>query len=274
MWENLLNGIDVSNNTNLNYLGCFGNPLGELDVLSNTALTILACSSTSITSLDVSSNVALDILSVSNNFLTDLDVSTNKNLTILSCLDNLLTSLDVSNNTTLTQLECRKNKLTSLDLKANSKLTFVNCRYNSLMSLNINNGNNINFTEFNARNNENLLCIKVDDVEYMDTVWILGKDSHTFYSETVCPFSVIVNVLPENSGEIAGNGYYYKGDTAKLTATPLEGFKFASWDENQLVLSYDENYSFKVDTHRILTANLLLILTLLQQTFIQKTLEV
>lgn len=82
-------------------------------------------------------------------------------LTILNCSNNFLTTLDVSANTALTSIMCRNNFLTSMDLSANVSLTDIKCQANHLINLNIANGNNINITNFDARDNS-LTCINVD----------------------------------------------------------------------------------------------------------------
>ncbi len=80
--------LDVSNNTALTTLDCYGNRLSSLDVSSNGALTKLDCSSNKLTSLDVSNNTALTKLDCSRNKLTSLDVSSNTKLTRLFCEGN------------------------------------------------------------------------------------------------------------------------------------------------------------------------------------------
>ncbi|MBF0976254.1 MAG: T9SS type A sorting domain-containing protein [Bacteroidetes bacterium] len=87
-----LTALDVSHNTQLEWLNCGNNRLTTLDVSHNTQLTGLYCSL---------------------NQLYSLDVSKNTQLTDLSCYDNNLTSLDVSKNTQLTGLYCHGNNLST-----------------------------------------------------------------------------------------------------------------------------------------------------------------
>jgi Leucine-rich repeat (LRR) protein len=105
---------------------------------------------------------ALEQLFVPNTKLTSLDVSKNVNLKNLSCYSSQITSLDVSKNTALTNFRCDNNKLTQLNIK---------------------NGNNSNITNqgFNARNNPDLTCIEVDDVNYASTTWF-SKDATATYN--------------------------------------------------------------------------------------------
>ena len=125
--ENPLMSLDVSKNTALTRLDCWGIQLTSLDVSKNTALTILYCPSNQLMSLDVSKNNALTDLCCSGNQLTSLDVSKNTALNGLQCHSNQLTSLDVSKNTALTYLSCGGNQLTSLDVSKNTALTDLSC---------------------------------------------------------------------------------------------------------------------------------------------------
>ena len=128
--RNVLKSLDVSKNTALTYLFCFGSTgLTSLDVSKNTALTYLNCSGTGLTSLDVSQNTALSTLLCSDlTGLTSLDVSKNTALTALYCSGCTgLTSLDVSQNTALNSLDCSGTGLTSLDVSRNTALSTLLC---------------------------------------------------------------------------------------------------------------------------------------------------
>jgi hypothetical protein len=202
-YYNLLTGLDVSSDTSLTLLDCHNNLLTSLNVSANTALETLYCNFNSLTSLNVSSNTALTVLNCRNNLLTSLDVSANTTLTYLNCFSNQLhgldvsanmalvtmychynqlTSLNVSGSTALIYLVCNNNQLTSLDVSANTALGYLICDDNNLTGLNGNNGNNINFSNFDARNNPNLTCIQVDDFAYSDTASGWFKDPTASYS--------------------------------------------------------------------------------------------
>jgi len=234
---------------------CNGNALSDLDISSNINLTNIDCQGNLLTSLDVTANKDLVELNCYNNLLTSLDVSTVSSLSVLYCGSNSLTNLYLIDNTGLTQLDCRNNLISNLDLSTNTGLTQINCSSNSLNSLNVKNGNNYNFTYFNATDNANFTCIKVDDEEYMNSNWADGKDNLANYSETVCPFTIIASVLPENSGSIEGTGSYNSGDNVTLMATPTTGYTFTNWTEEEVEVSTNEVYSFTADTNRVLVAN-------------------
>jgi Leucine-rich repeat (LRR) protein len=206
---NNLTSLNVSTNTALTYLNCFANSLSSLDVTANTALSNLYCQSNSLTSIDVSNNTALTIFYCSENSLSNVDVSANTGLTNLNCSENSLSSLDVSTNTALTyvvchtnsisslnvsansalsSLQCSSNSLTSLDLSTNTALTNVSCFANNLSSLDVSNGNNTNMAgaNFNAANNPNLSCIKVDDTTYSAANWT-SIDPASNFTENAFP---------------------------------------------------------------------------------------
>ncbi len=87
-----LTALDVSKNTALTELNCWGNQLTALDVSKNTALTALVCSENRLTTLDLSKNTALIDLVCNENRLTALDVSKNTALTMLWCYGNNFTT--------------------------------------------------------------------------------------------------------------------------------------------------------------------------------------
>lgn len=92
----------------------------------------------------------------------------------LQCNYNSITKIDLSNNTELLVLYCSNNKITSLDLSNNKKLRMLDCEKNDLNYLNIQNGNNeafnvnSNFPIFDISHNDDLTCVQVDDVSYMN----------------------------------------------------------------------------------------------------------
>ena len=65
--------------------------------------------------------------------------------------------------TSLEILNCQSNQLSNLDFSVNTSLTELNCSLNQLTGLNAKNGNNALLTTFNATNNPNLQCIKIDN---------------------------------------------------------------------------------------------------------------
>lgn len=136
--DNLLNSLDVSQNTALTDLDCSENSsLTSLDLSNNTALTTLDCSNTALPSLDLSNNIDLTELTCKENQWTALDVSHNTALKKLDCGGNKLPSLDVTHNTALTELNCGANQLPSLDVSLNTALSNLTCGGNLFTSLDL-----------------------------------------------------------------------------------------------------------------------------------------
>ena len=160
----MINSLDVSNNTKLTFLAFGCNKLTTIDLSKNTLLETLYCFTNSLASLDLSNNPELRALRCFSNQLTSLDVSNLTNLEDLHCFSNQLTSLDVSGCMVLTDLRCANNQLTLLDLSNCTSLTYLECTGNQLTSLDVSNStalkelrcNNNQFTSLDVSNNTNL----------------------------------------------------------------------------------------------------------------------
>jgi hypothetical protein len=121
-----------------------------------------------------------------SNNVSKLDVTQNTSLTALTFRQNNVLELDVTQNTALTDLAITANSISVLDLSQNTALTSLIASGNTLTSLNVKNGNNKNVLNFDIRNNADLDCAIVDNIAYANTNFT-NKDSHTVYSETICP---------------------------------------------------------------------------------------
>ncbi|PLX16801.1 MAG: hypothetical protein C0599_14620 [Salinivirgaceae bacterium] len=184
---NQIDSLYISNSIELWLLNCAYNNLTELDVSNNAQLKYLDFSINDITDINLSENGLLWYLDCSANNLTNIDVSNNFSLEEFNCAYNNLSSLDISNNIDLWHLGCSYNQLSYLDVSLNSQLRSLNCRFNNLHCLNVKNGNNINFwgyltPTFDARNNENLGCIEVDDAFWSGANWSDLVDSQAYFS--------------------------------------------------------------------------------------------
>jgi Secretion system C-terminal sorting domain len=182
--NNRLSSLDISKNLALNTFYCHDNQLTNIDVSQNVELTILECQNNQLVNLDVTKNTKLTGLWCFSNRLTAIDVSKNSELNGLSCFSNRLTNLDVSQNTKLYQLYCNNNQLTNLDVSKNSQLTRFSFSNNQLITVNIKNGNNANIIDnIDFRNNPNLICIEVDNVNFSNTNWTNFKDASSSFNE-------------------------------------------------------------------------------------------
>ena len=182
--------------------------LGFDDVLDDYVLTsnidevkelnLTSEASTNLTGIEDFKN--LQILRLNNyNNLKSVDISKNVNLADLFISSTSLPVLDVRNNLSLTSLTINNSLLTSLDLSKNSLLTAVDCQNNQLKELNIKNGNNINFSNFNAKNNPDLECINVDSITWSETNWV-NIDTQISFSENGC-LSGDVTFIPDDNFE-------------------------------------------------------------------------
>lgn len=143
VWGNLLTTINVSQNTNLEFLYIGDNPLITLDISNNINLIEVWADFTSLTSLNTSNN---------------------PNLTSISLWDCNITSLDLSNNTQLQGLDVDGNNLTALDLSNNPNLQVLYCEGNTNLSfVNLKNGNTAGINDLYAQNIATNACIQVDD---------------------------------------------------------------------------------------------------------------
>ncbi|WP_406684090.1 T9SS type A sorting domain-containing protein [Seonamhaeicola sp. MEBiC1930] len=142
--NNVLTGIDLSNNLLLQTLVASNNELLNLDFMVNTNLIQLNVSNNSLSVINVNSNLNLEDINVEGNMLAVLDVSALINLKVLNCSSNQLTALNVTSNPNLIILYCQANSFTQ-------------------DSLNLQNGANETLTKFSATSNPDLSCILVDD---------------------------------------------------------------------------------------------------------------
>ena len=125
-------------------------------------------------------------------------MSQNNNIDTLICGFNQLTSLDLSLNNLLKSLNCSYNNLSSLDVSQNIALTYLYCSDNNLLTnLDLRNGNNINFTYFEANNNDSLYCISVDDSAWSTNNWT-NIDSHTNFSNDCNPSTIGIIEIEKN----------------------------------------------------------------------------
>ena len=168
--------------TALEILDSNNNTIETIDISNNLTLQEIDVSNNNLSYLDLSVNTSLVTVNCSGNSLEELDLETNTALTILNCSGNALTGLDTSNNLLLTDLDCSMNQMENLNVSFNTALTSLLCNSNNLFALNINNGNNNVITNFNATNNTNLFCIKVDDVALANAAAGWQKDAIATYN--------------------------------------------------------------------------------------------
>lgn len=158
IWDNELQGVDVTHNPNLTYLSLYMNPvrsldvskcpdlyyldcsyceLDELNVTHNAKLESLLCFGNNLSTLDVRKNPLLYELSARNNKLLALDITANPLIEDLDVQNNALTSLVVTGMKNLVTLYASNNQLPTLDLSQNEQLQILNVSGNKLSELDL-----------------------------------------------------------------------------------------------------------------------------------------
>ena len=186
--------------TKLTKLTASQNLLTKLDVSQNTALTYLDCANNQLTKLDVTNNTKVIYLGINNNQLTDVDLSKNTALNYLDCFYNQLKELDLSNNKALGTVYCFKNQLSSLNVSGCTALSCLVCNENQL-------------TELDVSKNKEL-------------------NSLSIFSNKIraAEMEVLVNGLPEVSGENEFYVYNGEGDGNEMTPAQVETAKKKGWN--------------------------------------------
>ncbi|TDW50035.1 putative secreted protein (Por secretion system target) [Flavobacterium sp. 270] len=196
--NNRLLHLNVFKNTLLTSLECNNNQLNKLDLSNNPMLLVLECSNNNILALDFSNNTALKSIKCYNNFLNNINLSKQLALESLDINFNRLQALDVSSNVNLQSLICNGNSIASLDLSKNNKLTTMLAHTNDLTRLNIKNGANILFSNPGSAirfdNNQYLVCIQVDDIDYSNKNWSSQKNPGASFNTDCTPYTLIPDI--------------------------------------------------------------------------------
>lgn len=158
IWDNQLQGVDVTHNPYLAYLSLYMNPvrsldvskcpdlyyldccyceLDDLDVTHNAKLESLLCYGNNLSTLDVRKNPLLYELSARNNKLPALDLAANPLMEDLDVQNNELISLVVTGMKNLVTLYASNNQLPTLDLSQNEQLQILNVSGNKLSELDL-----------------------------------------------------------------------------------------------------------------------------------------
>ncbi|HPI70498.1 MAG TPA: BspA family leucine-rich repeat surface protein, partial [Tenuifilaceae bacterium] len=82
-----------------------------------------------------------------------------------------------------------------------------------------------------------------------------ATNDRTLVANFSLPYTISVEINPENSGSVTGAGEYVHGWPVDLIATPNEGYTFVNWTEGGIEVSSDASYSFTATVNRFLVAN-------------------
>lgn len=137
IWDNELQGVDVTHNPNLTYLSLYMNPVRSLDVSKCPDLYYLDCSYCELDELNVTHNAKLESLLCFGNNLSTLDVRENPLLYELNARNNKLPALDLIANPLIEDLDVQNNALTSLVVTGMKNLVTLYASNNQLPVLDI-----------------------------------------------------------------------------------------------------------------------------------------
>ena len=179
--NNSITTIDVSNNTSLTSLDARQTQISNIDVSGLVSLTNLQLESTQLESLDVSKNVLLQYLDFSKTQIGEIDVTKNIDLKGLIANNCKLTEIDLFSNIQLDALDLSFNEIINIDINKNKKLSYLRLNNNKFKRPYLANGTNTLITDFDIRNNPDLTCISVDDVNFSNTNWT-DKDTSASYN--------------------------------------------------------------------------------------------
>ncbi|WP_075341543.1 matrixin family metalloprotease [Tenacibaculum agarivorans] len=190
--------------TNLDLEGASISNLSGLEDF--TALTSLNVSNSdfALTTLDVSHNTNLVTLIADESNFDTLILGTNTNYETILINGNQLEEFEFLNLTNLKTFNIGGNPITELDVSTFSALETFICNHTDLFSLNIKNNNNEAIIDFQATNNSNLTCIRVDDVAYSTVYWD-DIDAQTEFTEgNYCRYTQIPDTAFESTLENLG----------------------------------------------------------------------
>lgn len=132
----------------------------------------------------------IDSLVIESMGISDLTgMESFSNLSWIQCGGNNISTMNTSNNPNLKFIHCNGNQINSIDVSNNPLLFYLECRNNELTALDFRNRSSGSLPYLNPRNNENLLCISVDDTAYAYSSLYFFRDSTTHYS-TNCSIGI------------------------------------------------------------------------------------
>ncbi len=161
--DEVLDGLTLSNCTDLEKLNLNHLPLSSLDCSTNRSLKVLVCRKLPLVELKLPKSSSLNYLECRDCSLRGLSLDDCKNLKILKCSMNKLSTLSLANNKALEVLDVNSNHLSNIDLSP----------IKNLKSLDLSNNPISNF-DFSGLNSLQTLDCSGTLMEYMD-ISLLSK---------------------------------------------------------------------------------------------------
>ncbi len=159
-------------------------------------------------------------------------------------------------NTTLSALSITKPTLASATTTDNTNSTVINVS----SSLNIRNAASTSSTILGTvPNGARIEVMQLNVVNGWHSIMYGGSIAYVYadyVSFDTNNNSYTITAKTDNSayGSVSGNGTYANGATVTLTATPISGYKFLYWQEDDITVSKDFSYSFTASKNRTVTA--------------------
>ena len=166
--------IDLSGNTNLQWIKIKCKNLEELILPEDAPLKELTCIKSQLTDMDLNNYKSLKIIHIeSNNSITELEFSGLPELTELNCSDNkLLNKITIRDCPNLKKLECSFNNLTELNISGCEELEELKCISNNLCKLDVSAYKNLKSLECDTNN-----LTELDVTGCPNLGWLLCEDN-------------------------------------------------------------------------------------------------
>lgn len=85
--------------------------------------------------------------------------------------------------------------------------------------------------------------------------FVANRDRNIVANFAVGDYYINAFAEPDYAGTVTGQGAYPAGQLVTMNATPLDGHTFISWEDNNVVVSTNREYSFIINNSRTLVAN-------------------
>jgi hypothetical protein len=234
--------MDISTNSDLQWLICDNNLLTGLDISMNPSLGVLECQNNSLTSLNVKNG------NNSNISGSDFDATNNPDLTCIQVDDVAYSTTNWTN----------KDAAASYNTNCTPTLQYTagaNGTISGTTSQTVNYG--ADGSPVTAVPNTGYHFVNWSDGSTQNPRTDLNVVANINVTANFDINTYIISAIesPAISGTISGTGTYNYGDNITLTASAETGFVFSNWTENGSPVSSNSSYSFTVNANRTFVAN-------------------
>ncbi len=196
IYNNSISSLDLSANTQINYLIASVNPLTSLDVSalplldtlsamglnisgtvdfsSNTALRFLVVGSPNWTSIDLSANTELRVFFINSANISTVDLTNNDKLISLQCFVSPISSVTIPNQSVIENIYFLNTALTSLNLGNTPSLATLTISNDDAIS-NLNFSGNTSLTSVTISGSDNLAALDLSDNSILESVSVTSN---------------------------------------------------------------------------------------------------